>query len=349
MIDPTTTTEPGPPSGRQRLLAVAERLKRGGQSEALTVREFLSWFGAQRRGNWIVYSIHSALKNAGLITKPDFEAAFIDSEIAINLSVTAVAVAPQQPEVAGEELPDPTYRIGKLASANQKPLAVGPDDTVERAVTLMLANDFSQLPVMRGERDVKGMVSWTSIGTRLALRKGGEHVRQCMERHVEISAETSLFGAIETIVTNQYVLIRNSEQMIAGIVTTSDLSLQFKQLGEPFLLLGEIENYVRRMIQDHFEAEELRQAQDPGDDARKVDDASDLTFGEYKRLLEDPANWAKLNLTIDRGEFVAKLDHVRTIRNDVMHFDPDGIAESDLRVLRDFVRFLQILAGLRAI
>jgi len=132
-------------------------------------------------------------------------------------------------------------------------------------------------------------------------------------------------------------------------VTTSDLSLQFQQLGEPFLLLGEIENYVRRMIQDKFTLEELRLAQDPGAEARQVDGASDLTFGEYKRLLENPANWAKLGLTIDRAEFVDRLDQIRTIRNDVMHFDPDGIPDSDLRVVRDFVRFLQNLANLGAI
>lgn len=233
MIDPTTVTDPRFPP-KKRLLELAERLKRGEPPEMLTVRDFLSWFSAQRRGYWIVLSIRGALKKAGLVTQPDFEAAYIDSTIAIQLAVTPGGVTPQQAGVTEEELPDPTYRIGKLASANQTPLAVKPDDTVERAVTLMLANDFSQLPVMTNDRDVKGVVSWSSIGSRLALDKGGDRVRQCMDRHIEISADTSLFDAIGTIVNNQYVLIRNSGQIIAGIVTTSDLSLQFQQLGEPF-------------------------------------------------------------------------------------------------------------------
>jgi len=42
-------------------------------------------------------------------------------------------------------------------------------------------------------------------------------------------------------VTHEYVLIRAADRRICGIVTTSDLGLQFLQLGEPFLLLGEIE------------------------------------------------------------------------------------------------------------
>ena len=35
----------------------------------------------------------------------------------------------------------------------------------------MLSNDFSQLPVMTGPRELKGIVSWKSIGSRLALDK----------------------------------------------------------------------------------------------------------------------------------------------------------------------------------
>jgi len=334
---------------RTRLGEVLGRLQKGETPETLTVREFLSWFGAQRRGYWIVQQIRSALKDAGLVTKPDFDAAYIDSAIAFALAPAPSAATAQAAETSVPTPADPTYRIGKLASANSKPLAVRPDDTVERAVTLMLQNDFSQLPVMTSDREVKGVISWTSIGSRFALGRGGDRVRLCMDPHVEISSEKSLFETIATIVSNQYVLIRNSENIIAGIVTTSDLSLQFQQLGEPFLLLGEIENYVRRMIQDKYSVDVLREAQDPSDASRTVDSVSDLTFGEYRRLLENPDRWAKLKLAIDRGEFIGKLDQVRNIRNDVMHFDPDGIPESDLKVLRDFVRFLQNLAALGAI
>jgi len=36
-----------------------------------------------------------------------------------------------------------------------------------------------------------------------------------------------------------------------------------------------------------------------------------------------------------------KFENVRRIRNDVMHFDPDGIPEKDLQAIREFARFLQ--------
>jgi hypothetical protein len=38
-----------------------------------------------------------------------------------------------------------------------------------------------------------------------------------------------------------------------------------------------------------------------------------------------------------------KFESVRKIRNEVMHFDPDGIPEKDLMTLREFSRFLQRL------
>lgn len=135
---------------------------------------------------------------------------------------------------------DPIYRISKLASATRKPLSVTPDTKLEEAVTHMLTNDFSQLPVMIGGRDVKGVITWTSIGSRLAMGKNCSVAREVMEQLHEISSDASLFSAINIIAEHQYVLVRGHDQKITGIVTASDLNLQFQQLAEPFLLLGEI-------------------------------------------------------------------------------------------------------------
>lgn len=332
----------------ERLGRIAAELRRGEEPQQVTVRELLSWFGALRRGFWIVRSISHALRINDLVTKPDFEGAYID-EVLSFVQTPAATPKDEQRDATQPSPPDPTYRIGKLASANKKPVFVRPDDAVEKAVTLMLSNDFSQLPVMTSDRDVKGVISWTSLGSRLALGQKCDFARQCMDNHQEISSDTSLFAAIDAIVANQYVLIRNLQKEIVGIVTTSDLSLQFQQLGEPFLLIGEIENYIRRMLQDRFTKDELAAARDPADDERQIESVSDLTFGEYRRLLENPECWKKLGLSIDRTEFIHKLDEIRRIRNDVMHFDPDGIPESDLKVLRDFVSFLQRLASMKAI
>ncbi len=238
---------------------------------------------------------------------------------------------------------DPIYRIIRLAASTRKPLSVSPETKLEEAITHMLTNDFSQLPVMTSEREVKGIITWATIGSRLAMGKHCSVAREVMEQHHEIRSDASLISAIGIIAEQQYVLVRGHDQKIAGIVTASDLSLQFQQLAEPFLLLGEIENHFRRVISQRFSPTELKTAKDPADTKREVTSAADPTYGEYKRLLENPERWDKLNITVDRKTCMEKFENVRRIRNDVMHFDPDGIPEKDLQAIREFARFLQRL------
>jgi hypothetical protein len=139
------------------------------------------------------------------------------------------------------------------------------------------------------------------------------------------------------------VLVRDETRKLTGIVTTADLSLQFAQLGEPFLLLGQIENHVRNLMADKYTTAELAAVRDPADANREIEDVSDLTLGEYVRLLENPKRWETLALKIDRKAFVEELKHICRIRNDVMHFDPDGPSPEDLTTLRKCAHFLNDL------
>lgn len=349
--------------GLDRLRNLAQDLRNGKSIPPMTVRGLLRLCDAERRGYWIVKQIRQALNDAKLQTDPDFESAYIDSEITFSLvqeqtseeSTPSLAIEVVDSTVVGDSATvaisltghaDPTYRISKLEAANKKPVSVSPDATLQEAVTAMLSNDFSQLPVMTSERDVKGVVSWTSIGTRLSLGKHGTYVCELMDIHQEIRGDASLFQAIPIIVQHQYVLIRGNDHRMTGIVTASDLNLQFLQLAEPFLLLGEIENHIRRILGNKFSTQELASVRDPVDSDREVAGVADLTFGEYIRLLEKPEHWEKVDLPIDRKTFIKQLDLVRIIRNDVMHFDPDGIPTEDLERLRDFVQFLQRLQGI---
>lgn len=350
---------------KERLAEISRALRAGENVPVVPVRSFLRWFfGAQRRGRWIVSYIRSSLEQAGLRTEPDFESAYLDAEMSFELvgednasgaQSIAVEVAESitvsdhaEVRVLKAAFADPTYRVSKLAAANRRPVSVRPDSTLTEAATLMMANDFSQLPVMTSERDVKGIISWKTVGSRLALGLKPTVAREAMETHAEISSDASLFTAIPLIVEHQYVLVRGPDQRIVGIVTTTDLSLQFHQLAEPFLLLGEIENHMRRIISAHFGQAELAAAKEPDDDSREAETVSDLTFGEYKRLLEEPSRWNRLGLQIDRVAFNRLLDKVREIRNDVMHFDPDGISDDDREVLREFAHFLRMLQRIGA-
>ncbi|MBL1149400.1 MAG: CBS domain-containing protein [Armatimonadetes bacterium] len=339
------------------LKQVAEDLVQG-KTRSVTVRALLAEFGMFRRGVNNAAIVKQALKKHKLTTEPDLLVPYIDERLHFRLLSQTPQDEPKsvvEPESAAEPTPqepvpggnDPTYRINKLEAANleaagRKLITVSPNTPVEQAVTEMLAGDFSQLPVMNG-KTVKGMISWRSLGKRLALGQCCKEAQDAMDEAVIVSAETSIFQAINDIVEHEYVLVQREDKTISGIVTTSDLSVQFRVLSEPFLILAEIENHLRYLIDAKFQKADLEGARDPTDADREVSSASDLTFGEYVRLLENEAQWEKLNLKLDRAAFVEKLDAVRVIRNDVMHFDPEGIAEKDLDSLRAFVKFLQDL------
>jgi hypothetical protein len=55
-----------------------------------------------------------------------------------------------------------------------------------------------------------------------------------------------------------------------------------------------------------------------------------------------------LGVKIDRKIFVSQLQDIRNIRNDVMHFDPDGISDEERKTLRKFSEFLRSLQQLGA-
>jgi hypothetical protein len=92
--------------------------------------------------------------------------------------------------------------------------------------------------------------------------------------------------------------------------------------------------------------EELEEAKNPNDPNRTVAGVADLTLGEYVRLLENASRWSKLKLSVDRHEFIDRLNRVCEIRNDIMHFDPEGIDPEAMKALRKFVSFLQELRRL---
>lgn len=325
----------------ERLRAISDQLKRGVVPPPETVRSLLLWFNANRRGQRITRTVKETLSRHGLTTDPDFEWAYIDDPIRFLANDASDGIAP-----AGVAMIDPTYRIGRLESANRKPMSVAPDDPLERAVTLLMAHSFSQVPAMTGEKVVKGVVSWKSIGSRLALGQECRFVRDCMEPPCILGVDDSLFEAVSAIAKSDYVLVQAVDKRITGIITATDFTLQFHNLAEPFLLVGEIENGLRQMLHGKFTVAELAAARASGDSGTAINSVNDLTFGEYQRIFESPANWSRLGLEIDRQYFVKQLGEVREIRNDVMHFEPEGLDESDLRLLREFAQFLNRIRDL---
>lgn len=327
--------------GYEWLKGVADKMKRDSDRgakpdpEKLTVRELLKRFGKQKRGESINNRIRNGLERFKLHTSPDFANAWLDSKVTIDLD-------PEGPGVPRTPASDPTRRIGALEAAkNKKLVSVNPDSDLTKATTKMEKGDYSQLPVMQNDRDIKGIVTWKHIGAA----RGQERMRvnQCMEEQPEvIHRDTRLLEAIRKVSKHGCVLVRDKGK-ITGIVTATDVLDFFHDLAEPFLLIGEIEGHLRNLIHGKFTCEQL-QAAAAGEGRKKIEGSADLTFGGYVQLLGNRANWERLGLDRDREEFIRYLKTVNRIRNEVMHFSPDGLDEDDREEIRQVASLFDWLA-----
>lgn len=160
------------------LQEIANAVEKGENPSGHTTRDLLAWFGSQRRGRLVNGMIRKGLRRAKLRTEPRFDHAYIDEPLAFlplrpekeEQTATGVDLPTDEPtSVSASVVDDPTYRIGKLDSANRPPISINPNDSISEAVTTMVYHDYSQLPVMQGVRDLKGAISWQSIGRALAL------------------------------------------------------------------------------------------------------------------------------------------------------------------------------------
>jgi CBS domain-containing protein len=354
------------------LPGIAQQLREGAESPRMSIRALLrTTLGAYRRGPDVVSRLRRLLSDAGLRTDPDFEIPFIGHEIRFVLDTPLADTPPHRPAAAdttdapsgeGEgltaptslaaSLNEPTYRVHRLRTASVPPVWVTPGTTITAAATIMLARDFSQLPVGNSLRSIKGVVSWKSVGAKLVLgapTSAADTVDKVLQPAAIIDATESLFAAIPLIAENQYVLVRGRDSAICGIITATDLTLQFQELTEPFLLIQEAELFLRNLLRERFTRDELQSARNPSDDARAIESVDDLSLGEIHRFLCRDEVFSRTALPVDRKVFTADLEGVVRIRNDVMHFDTDALGAEQLRTLREFVRFLQKLERIGAL
>ncbi|MCB0787618.1 MAG: CBS domain-containing protein [Flavobacteriales bacterium] len=283
----------------------------------------------------------------GIVTEPDFTEVSLDSEVQLRRKEKAAVPEPERTEAHNEllhfeeGLDDLGPTIGTLESAGGGLVSVDRQDPISKAVGLMMTYDYSQLPVMQGSRRVDGLISWLALGQAWARGDECTTVAECMlPPPTFFKYNDSLFKCIPTIIDEEVVLVRGQDDSVTGLVTTADLSMKFRELSEAFLLLGKIESLIRQLMNGKFTLEMLQEAKDPSDVERRIEGLTDMTFGEYVRLLDHDDRWAKLGLRVDRKTVMERLKRVNAIRNDVMHFNPDGPDEEEMEVLRSMEHFL---------
>jgi CBS domain-containing protein len=317
---------------RQDFIEIVKEIKGNPNKELkITARDFLSYFGYEKRTKGNNARIDDYLLKNNLETDPNYINTWIDGEITLKHKAKAKSKFDN----------DPILRISILPSANKPPVTINRDAKLSDAITLMMMHNYSQLPVMSNPRSVAGFITWETIGIGITNGNISNDVKDFLKYNVPLlDFETSLLDAIKTVIQEEVVLVLKKDKTISGIVTITDISSQFFTLTEPFLLLERIENLIRILLDDKFLVEEIQALTEDETSNSNIEFIDDLTFGQYIRLIENEESWRKLNLKVERIPFIKQLNKIREIRNDIMHFDPEGISEDQRCDLINMSNFL---------
>ena len=325
-------------NARDRKARLAEAHDRAqNRPESVYVRDLMSWFGASRRGYKVVDRIRAELRRAGLKTEPDFASAHLDSRVRLILRQPTGADDQELVEEAEVQL-----RVSSLASATAGVVHVAPDEPIEVACSKMSVHDYSQLAVLSGPRSLKGFISWETIGLK-RISTEPQHVADAMHpRPIVVELDEPLLPRLATVAESNFVFVRDSYSTLSGIITAADITQEFRTLAGPYLLMGEIERRLRRLVDGVCTKDEVVAAVDDGD-RREVDGVENLTFGELTRLYERPEIWDRFGWQLHKATFTHQLHEVRKVRNDLMHFAEEAPTHDEEAMLSGFARFLSSL------
>ena len=320
---------------KEKLDQLVEEIKQNdSEVRSITARELINALGCERRTSNNQWYVDKYLSDNLLEVEPYYMDVWIDATITIKHKKKATTKLGK----------DPIKRLAILEAANREPTTVNNDTTLQEATTIMMLNNFSQLPVLSGPRSLVGYISWETIGVALQNGITSGMVKDYISKEVKVlGPETPLLKAIRSVYKNDFVVVQKQDKTIAGIITTADISSQFLTITEPFLLLEQIENHIRQILDKKFLLEDLVKLCSY-DVSRSINCIDDLNFGDYLRLMQDEKNWKKLKISIDKTIFLKRLEKIKEIRNDVMHFDPEGITESQYEELKNMSTFLYDLS-----
>ena len=119
----------------------------------------------------------------------------------------------------GKLLETRTFLDFLKAKRKPKLVTVNYDDSVGKAIRLMMENKYSQLPVIKKEK-VVGVVSYESVANTIFNFLGSKvkppskfRVEDLMEKAPMFSSEDNLLNLIDTLANRSFVLVRNGERV----------------------------------------------------------------------------------------------------------------------------------------
>jgi CBS domain-containing protein len=305
---------------------------------SLPAGEFLALFGVRVRNHDNVARIGANLVEAAVATVPSFATCGGGAILHfIEASEVPACDADDEEELPTTALPHRALQVGDLPSARSGVMSVSPGTKLGIATLLMRENNYSQVPVIDGISTLRGVLTWSSIA-RIFENGMQPTLENAMITDTMSVAEThnQLLAYLPNVATYGYLLVRANDGMFCGIITAADLGVQYEIMARPFFLVGDIEARLRKCLAI-LDSSAIAAVQK----YKKTGQITDLTFGEYRFLLDNDDNWTKVGWSVPRDQIINRLETVRKIRNEIAHFRPEPLSGSNLKTLEDFASLLR--------
>jgi hypothetical protein len=192
---------------------------------------------------------------------------------------------------------------------------------------------------MSGGHNLRGAITWKSIAQARHANPEASFGDAMVEANA-VDYDKELIDVLPILEQADFVFVRDEKRAVCGIVTNADVVHRYGELATPFLLIGELDQLLRHVIGKTFSISEVTLCCD-SDGSRGLRSVDELTMGDYQRILENPNNWTKMGWPLERAIFVKRLDELREIRNDIMHFNPDPVPPDAIAKLRSFSALLR--------
>lgn len=224
------------------------------------------------------------------------------------------------------------FPVSQLLQNKEAVLTVQKDTKVRDALSLMVENDFSQLPIVDENGKLVGIATEKSIIGTYFHTTGivsilDLNVGHCQAKPYTIQKDADIFEVLD-LLKNTYAVVVIDHDRPIGILTDYDTTHFFRDLSEGLILVEDIEVTLRRYVESiHPNEHSLdtalmrafrAQRQDP---TRPAKEYTDLSFGDHIQLITTEENWGKFSAYFEPKEmFLQLMNQVGQIRNQLAHF-----------------------------
>jgi CBS domain-containing protein len=224
------------------------------------------------------------------------------------------------------------FPVKQLLQNKEPILMVKRETKVRDALSLMVKNDFSQLPIIDERGNLSGIITEQSIISTYFHTVGAVSIPElgvshCQTKAFTIQEDSDIFEALD-ILKNVYSIVIVDHNKPIGILTAHDTTHFFRDISEGLILVEDIEVTLRQYIESVFPDTRSRDAAlhrafraDKLDPTRPAKEYDELSFRDHVQLIITDHNWDKFSQYLEpKDMFIQLMTQVGQIRNQLAHF-----------------------------